>query len=225
MRLVNESADHPHAAAASSEATLLGPLEAGDFGPLGLLFDAHGAAVRRFIQHSGVPSADVDDLVQQTFLDVPRASRSFDRRSPFRRWLLGIAAIIVARHRRSSGRDMARRAAWARDPSLQSISPDICRELEWKQGAEQALAALERLTPKKRAVFEMLVLADVSGEDAARSLGVPVATVWTRMHHARRDLRRMLESSNRRSRTVTRATSRTAHYRWDVTRPQMVRHA
>lgn len=171
-------------------------IEGGDGAALGALFDLHGAEVRRFIRNSGVLSSDVDDLVQQTFLDVPHASRRFDDRFSGRRWLLGVAAVIVARYRRSWGRRAARQAAWARDPALQPAPDDTWTELESRQGARQALGALKRLTSKKREVFEMLVLEDISGEEAARTLGVPVATVWTRLHYARRELRRLLEPPN-----------------------------
>jgi RNA polymerase sigma factor (sigma-70 family) len=188
-----------------SDAALLSLIEGGDWAALGALFDVHGAAVRRFIRNSGVPASEVDDLVQQTFLDVPSASRRFDNRFSGRRWLLGIAAVIVARQRRSWGRQAAREAAWASDPALRPPQNDTCSELEWRQGAKRALGALGRLTSKKREVFEMIVLEDISGVEAARTLGVPVATVWTRMHHARRDLRRLLKLLN--------AGTRAAHER------------
>ena len=193
---MNQAVDQRCARPSPSDAALLSLIEGGDWAALGALFEIHGTAVRRFILNSGVPGCDVDDLVQQTFLDVPNASRRFDPRFSCRRWLLGIAAIIVARHRRSWGRHAARQAVWACDPALQPPQNDTWGELEWRQGARRALGALERLTSKKREVFQMIVLQDISGEEAARSLGVPVATVWTRMHHARRDLRRLLKLSN-----------------------------
>src|SRR5689334_13119524 len=95
---------------ALSDAALLYSISGGDWAALGSLFDAHRAAVRRFVRNCGVQACDVDDLVQQTFLDVPHASRRFDHRFSARRWLLGIAAIIVARHRRSWFRQAARQA-------------------------------------------------------------------------------------------------------------------
>lgn len=193
---MNQSAAQRSAKPLLSDAALLAMIEGGDWTALGSLFDVHGAAVRRFIRNSGVPASDVDDLVQQTFLDVPKASRRFDNRFSGRRWLLGIAAVIVARHRRAWGRQAARQTAWATDPALRPPQNDTWGELEGRQCAQRALGALGRLTSKKREVFEMIVLADISGEEAARTLGVPVATVWTRMHHARRDLRRLLKLLN-----------------------------
>jgi len=55
--------------------------------------------------------------------------------------------------------------------------------------------ALARLDAKKR---EVLLLAEVEGFSAseiAALVGIPIGTVWTRLHHARRALRRLLESS------------------------------
>ncbi len=48
--------------------------------------------------------------------------------------------------------------------------------------------ALERMSPKKREVIVLAVIEGLPGEEVARVLGVPVATVWTRLHHARREL-------------------------------------
>jgi RNA polymerase sigma-70 factor (ECF subfamily) len=177
---------------ASTDVVLLSLIRSGDYAALGALFQIHGSGVRRFIRNCGVCASDVDDLVQQTFLDVASASRFFDNRSSCRNWLLGIAAVVVARHRRSWWRRAARQAAFADDPALRPAARDTWQELEGRQGARRALRALSRLTSKKRTVFEMIVLDDISGEEVARTLGVPVATVWTRMHYARRDLQRLL---------------------------------
>jgi RNA polymerase sigma-70 factor (ECF subfamily) len=176
----------------SSDGQLLSSIADGDWSALGALFQLHGAAVRRFIRNCGVPACDADDLLQQTFLDVRRVSQRFDERSSCKRWLVGIAAIVVARHRRARWRQAARQAAYASDPALRPIERDAWRELEWRQSAHRALGALSQLAPKKRAVFEMLVLNELPGEEVARDLGVPIATVWTRMHYARGELKRKL---------------------------------
>lgn len=220
---MNQPTTQQRAKSVTSDAALLSLIGGGDWAALGALFDLYGAAVRRFIRNSGVPASDVDDLVQQTFLDVPNASRRFDNRFSGRGWLLGIAAIIVARHRRSRGRQAARQAAWASDPALLPAQNDTWRELEWRQSAERALGALGRLTSKKREVFVMIVLGDISGEEAAQTLGVPIATVWTRMHHARRDLRRMLEVLNGGSRAYRAESSKQRGRTPATSSPQVVR--
>ncbi len=66
-------------------------------------------------------------------------------------------------------------------------------ELEWTEEAKRSQRALLRLSPKKRAAFVLVVIEELSGEEAAAALGVPVRTIWTRVHYARREMLRFLE--------------------------------
>jgi RNA polymerase sigma-70 factor (ECF subfamily) len=59
--------------------------------------------------------------------------------------------------------------------------------------ARRAERALDALSVKKREAFVLVALEGLTGEEAAIAMNVPVATVWTRLHHARRDLRDALE--------------------------------
>ncbi|MET0595600.1 MAG: sigma factor, partial [Polyangiaceae bacterium] len=90
-----------------SDAAVLSKIATGELNALGVLFDRYAPTVKRFIGRLGVPRADVDDLVQLTFLDLPGAAIRFDERYSFRSWLLGLAAIVVRRYRRSSRRRAA----------------------------------------------------------------------------------------------------------------------
>jgi len=86
----------------------------------------------------------------------------------------------------------ARVTRWARErDQIAPARPDERAEsVELAQLADRALC---RLTHKKREVFVMVVLEGMSCDEVARSLGIPVATVWTRLHHARRELRDILK--------------------------------
>jgi RNA polymerase sigma-70 factor, ECF subfamily len=179
-----------------SDVEILSKITEGELYALGILFDRYEPSIKRFIGRLGVARADVDDLVQLTFLDVLGAAPRFDDRWPCRSWLLGLAAVVVRRYRRSLKRQAERLAAWASEPLRRSI-PQPDDDLERHQGALRALRALQKLSHRKREVFVMLVFEDLSGAEAARALGVPLATVWTRMHHARRDLRRLIKEQGR----------------------------
>ena len=185
-----------NASASLSDAEVMASVARGDLHALGMLFDRYEDAVRRFVGRLGVAPADIDDLVQLTFLDVPRAAQRFDEARPFKNWLLGLSAMVVRRHRRSVGRMAARLAAWASDPSHEAPH-GFGDELEQRESAMRAMRALQKLSHKKREVFVMLALENVSCEETAQALGVPLATVWTRMHHARRDLRHLLRNEGR----------------------------
>jgi len=180
------------AAGDSADPELLDRIARGNLGDLGILFDRYQADVRRHVGRLGVAAADADDVIQLTFLDVVRAAGSFDGRPSARTWLLGVATMVVRRHRSSAARVAARLVAWAREPRTAS-APAAEDLFGLHEDAERARRALARLPAKKREVFSLVVLEGASGHDVARALGIPVATVWTRLHHARRELRRLLE--------------------------------
>jgi RNA polymerase sigma-70 factor, ECF subfamily len=174
----------------ASDARLFERIQAGDVGALGVLFDRHAVALRRVMARLGVSACDIDDLVQATFLDVLAAAGSYDGRASARPWLVGMAVMQVRRHRRSIGRLVARLASWASEPLPEPETPDLAAEAG--QVARRAQAAIARLSQKKREVFVLVALEGLGGEEVGRTLGIPVATVWTRLHHARLELREAL---------------------------------
>lgn len=178
--------------ASTTDADLIRSIADGRLEALGQLFDRYHLTVRRFLARMQVAASDLDDLVQVTFLQVPRAAAHFDTERSGKAWLLGLAAIVVKRHRRTLGRIARRISALAKEP--QRVGPptpaELVADVEVGRRARTALAAL---APKKREVFVMVVLEQLSGEEVAQSLGIPVGTVWTRLHHARRELRERLQ--------------------------------
>jgi RNA polymerase sigma-70 factor (ECF subfamily) len=176
--------------AKTTDPEILARVGAGEVGALGVLFDRYVDDVRRFLLRLGVRSPDVDDLAQATFLDVLHAAASFDGRPSARNWLFGLASIRVRRHRRSLTRIARDLVAWGHEVLPPQETPS--QSFERREAAASAVRALGRLSERKRDVFVMVVLEGMSGEEVARILGIPVATVWTRLHHARRELREQL---------------------------------
>lgn len=177
-----------------SDGDLLAQIALGDLGSMGLLFDRYEADVRRFLGWLRVPKSDADDLVQATFLDVARAASRYDRERAAKAWILGLATMQVRRYRRSVRRAAARIAAWAMAADRTPVSTPA-DAFDLKESTSRALFALQTLSPKKREVFVMVVFERLSGEQVARALDIPLGTVWTRLHHARVDLRRLLGES------------------------------
>jgi RNA polymerase sigma-70 factor (ECF subfamily) len=177
------------------DAELLAHVAAGDLSDLGVLFDRHALHVRRFLGLLGVGAGDVDDLVQATFLTVLDAAGTFRGAGSARAWLLGLAANVARRHRRSLMRMAARIAAWAREPHPDSEAT-ASDSLDVRERSARAARALARLTAKKREVFVMVVMEGLPAEAVAQALDVPVGTVWTRLHHARRELRAAVDQED-----------------------------
>jgi RNA polymerase sigma-70 factor, ECF subfamily len=178
-------------APAPADAELVDRIAGGDLQSLGLLFDRYEADVRRILGHLGVIESDVDDLVQFTFLQVIRAAPGFDPQFPVRNWLFGIATMMARRHRRSLKRMARWIATSVQQPTRDApITPD--EVLDSREAARRLRGALDRLTPKRREAFVLVALEGTSGEQAAAALGIPVNTLWTRLHHARNELRACL---------------------------------
>lgn len=176
------------------DAAILVRMRDGDVSALGVLFDRYDQDVRRLISRLGVSSGDVDDLVQLTFLDAMRSASRYDGRASARGWLSGIAVMIVRRHRRSIGRLFKRLSAWASEPA--EVVESAEGRVELAEESQRARRALDRLSEKKRQVFVLVALEGLSGEEVAATLGIPVATVWTRLHHARKELRESLSEES-----------------------------
>jgi RNA polymerase sigma-70 factor (ECF subfamily) len=178
-------------ASTRDDGELVAAIARGDLEALGLLFDRHEGKLRAYLGRLGVGPGDVDDLVQLTFLEVQKAAPRFDVALSAKSWLYGIATMMVRRHRRSISRAMARLVAWAAEPAAAPVRPD--EAFVSSEAVRKLSAALDAMSAKKREVFVLVALEGLSGEEVARTLAIPVNTVWTRLHHARRELMEALE--------------------------------
>jgi RNA polymerase sigma-70 factor (ECF subfamily) len=175
-----------------SDEALVSAAAAGDAAALGALFDRFAGDVHRFVARiAGRHAADVDDLVQATFLEAYRCSARFARRSSVKTWLVGIAINVVRHHRRSEARRSAtveRYAALDRDHAER---PDAATERA-RQLARFA-QALDELPPPLREAYVLCVVEEMPARDAAIAIGTSEGTVWRRVHDARAALRAALD--------------------------------
>jgi RNA polymerase sigma-70 factor (ECF subfamily) len=167
-------------------------LARGDLGPLGVLFDRYHEDVRQLLLRAAPGASDVDDLVQETFLTAARAAESYDGRPSARPFLIGVAAQLLRRRRRTFARFRALVDAFGSAPvATAPKSPEEATGGE--QEAALVRSALERLSDDKRLVLVMVEWEGMSGPEVAKILDVPVGTVWRRLSEARTELRRVLE--------------------------------
>lgn len=181
-----------------SDTELLSAFSRGNATALGKLFDRHHVAVYRFISRlSGARSADLDDLVQMTFLEVARSSKRFDGRAQLKTWLFGIAVNVVRhdvrrriRERRTfgdAGEDRTSEIPGGDRPDDKAERRELLLRLE---------RSIERLPDELREVFVACELEDLPGVDVAKELGIPQGTLWRRLHDARRRVRAALEGES-----------------------------
>ena len=174
-----------------NDASAMAALGQGNIGALGVLYDRYQESVTTFVRRATNDAADAEDLVHATFMTAARTAVSFDGRQSCRPWLVGIAARLIYRRQRGLSR-------WAR--ALRELTfreadrhTDPNSELTARDQMSRLTNALEQLSEPKRIV---LLLAEGEGqscEQIANALQIPIGTVWTRLHHARRQLRRLLD--------------------------------
>ncbi|GAA2209121.1 RNA polymerase sigma factor [Nonomuraea monospora] len=158
------------------------------------LFDRHAAALRRYVARR-LGDSLADDVVSDTFLTAFRRRRHYDAAHPDARpWLYGIAARLILRHRRVEVRLYR---ALART-GVDELTEPYADRVDDRVAAEQAglAAALAALPAADREVLLLVAWADMSYDDVARALDIPIGTVRSRLHRARARTRRALGGSD-----------------------------
>lgn len=181
----------PTSLPAVADAEALKGLVEGDVSALGVLYDRHHVKVQAFLVRATGSRHDAEDLLHATFVTAARAAASFDGRETCLPWLLGIAGRLAYRHRRGLLR--FRRALTRMHAAEPAIAWDPARQLGARARLGVVADALDRMSERKRVVLLLAEVEGFSGEEIAAALGVPVGTVWTRLHHARSELRRLIE--------------------------------
>lgn len=154
------------------------------------LFDAEAPALYRYLARRVGPWAG-EDALSQTFLIAHERRATFDpAKGPPRAWLYGIASRVVHRHHRDEAR---RLRAYARTPcSIETDEPVAERAID-KADAHAAYTrlshALEGMAAPERDVLLLFAWAQLSYEEIAFALDIPVGTVRSRLHRARRQMR------------------------------------
>jgi RNA polymerase sigma-70 factor (ECF subfamily) len=143
--------------------------------------------VSRWARALGGLEADLDDLAQEVFLVVRRKLAGFDGAN-LPGWLYAITARTVSDYRRRAWfRNLFRRGA-ARLETIPSAAAGPAELLEEREARRALDRLLSGLSLKLRSTFLLFEIEGYSGEEIARLQGIPVATVWTRLYNARREV-------------------------------------
>ena len=157
-----------------------------------VLFRRHAPHIQRYVVRRLGPDA-ADDIVADTFLLAFRQRGRYDpARTDARPWLYGIATNLIGRHRRAEIRLYRALARTGADPVLESFTDRVDDRVSASAASRQLAAALAGLPAAHRDTLLLVAWGDLSYEEAARALGVPVGTVRSRLSRARSRLRRTL---------------------------------
>ena len=149
------------------------------------LYDAEVGYVSRVLRRFGVEQRHLEDLVQEVFVVVYKRRADFDATRPIRPWLCGIAFRVASQWRRRPAHTQEvlddGDPHHDRGPSSTADAGD--RRLI---AHETVLRGLHALTFEQRAVVVLCDLEGHSAPEAAALLHVPIGTIYSRLHEARR---------------------------------------
>lgn len=181
----------------SSDEALMLEFQRGSREAFAELFDRYHGPLYGFFRRRLASQERAEDLTQETFLVVIRATSRYEPRSLVRTYLYGIALKLLAEERRRRAKD-SRPPETRPEPATDS-APDT---VLWVR------EALEKLEAGEREVLILREYEQLSYGEIAHLLRIPVNTVRSRLFRARMALKKCLQPESRSG-----AESRSQHVR------------
>ena len=147
----------------------------------GALYERHDVALRRYVTRR-VGVADGEDLTAEVFARAFRArGKCRNEHGSVLPWLMGLANNVIADHRRIERRRLA---------TLERLAIEDREHVESRSAglALEVVRALRALPATDRDTLLLLVWGELSRDEVAAALGVPVGTVNSRIARARKRL-------------------------------------
>jgi RNA polymerase sigma-70 factor (ECF subfamily) len=149
------------------------------------LYDEHAPSLHRTLRRLAAPGIDATDLLHDVFVVALRKPEALLAAGSPRAWLFGTAVKVASDSRRRARFRRFFTLDWAAETPSDVTPLDSAEQRERLTHVQRAL---ERLSDPKRDVLVLYELEGLSGQEIAAALGCPLKTVWTRLHHARREL-------------------------------------
>ena len=176
---------------ATSDEVLIQRIAGGDRLAMQVLFARHHVRIYRFVLRLVRDESVAEDLISEVFLDVWRQAGRFEGRSQVSTWLLAIARFkALSALRRRPDEELDDETAEAiEDPS---DDPEVALDKKDKSAAIRK--CLEKLSAEHREIIDLVYYHEKSVEEVAEIVGIPEATVKTRMFYARKRLSELLKA-------------------------------
>jgi RNA polymerase sigma-70 factor, ECF subfamily len=174
----------------TSDEVLIGRIADGDRLAMKVLFARHHVRVYRFVLRIVRNEATAEDLISEVFLDVWRQAEKFEGRSTVSTWMLSIARFkALSALRKRSEEELDDEAAAA----IEDLADDPEVTLAKKDKGAVLRQCLTRLSTEHREIIDLVYYHEKSVEEVSGIVGIPEATVKTRMFYARKKLSELLK--------------------------------
>ena len=155
------------------------------------LFRRYHEAVSRYLSRLVRDPADVEDLLQATFLEVARGKAHYCARSKVQTWLLGIATNVTRIYWRTAKQRKKLEHALTLVQSNHYFD-SAHSVLESQATLERARYLLENLPDGQREAFVLCEIEGLTAREAAETLQISEEAVWKRVSNARQTIVRLV---------------------------------
>jgi RNA polymerase sigma-70 factor (ECF subfamily) len=174
----------------TSDEALIARIADGDRLAMKVLFARHHVRTYRFLLRIVRNEATAEDLISEVFLEVWRQAGKFEGRSTVSTWMLSIARFkALSALRRRGEEELDDEAAAAIED--QADDPEVT--LAKKDKGAVLRQCLTKLSAEHREIIDLVYYHEKSVEEVAGIVGIPEATVKTRMFYARKKLSELLK--------------------------------
>ncbi|MGY0235038.1 RNA polymerase sigma factor [Longispora urticae] len=168
----------------------------------GVLFNRHGPHIHRYLARR-LGHEPADDLLAETFLVAfGKRDRYAADRPDARPWLYGIATHLVAQHRRDEVRRYRLVQAVPPAGDEPGHAERVALDVTSQALRGLLLDALAGISDGDRDVLLLVAQEQLSYEEVATALAIPVGTVRSRLHRARQQVRAALGASEPMTTTI-----------------------
>lgn len=155
----------------------------GDEGAMRLFYERHHDGAHRFVRSRLNDDGEVaSDAVHEAMLEVWRRAASFDGRSNVRTWLFAIVRNKAIDRLRRERREVSAEP----DGNVPDGSPDPETVTANAQDARRVRACMAALRPEHRTAIHLAFYEEMTHAEIAAVEGVPMGTIKSRVHHAKR---------------------------------------
>ena len=166
----------------------------GDRDAYARLYEKYTPLVKRYIVRHNGRGGSPEDLSQEVFTRVWCCRRRYRPIAPLRSYFLGVAANVLReeRARVRAATDMVRIA-----PSVDTDQHAPPSQLESEERVQTVLVLLANLSFRQRQAVELVYLAELPPDEAARLLGCSVTAIYSYLSSARRRFYRAICSTQK----------------------------
>ncbi len=181
-----------------TDESLMEKIQTGDKQAFDVLYERYEPVIHGYLLRIVHSETGADDVAQDVFLRVWTHARQWNASGPFRAWLYRIATHQAFNALRATQRhpeqplndpdsqmveedEVYNFQTWIVDTS--TLEPEVAAEMADRQ--RQLWRLIDQLPEEKRAVFSLVAQMEMSIQNAAEQLGIPVGTVKSRLHYAR----------------------------------------